>query len=153
MRIVVQRVRSALVEWPAGATEPMGEGLLCLVGFQRDDAAPVLEPMAEKLLHLRIFEDEGGRMNRSLLDTGGGLMLVPQFTLYADCRKGRRPSFTDALAPDAARALFERFVETCRVRVPAAQSGCFGAHMQVHGVNDGPVTLLLDSAELGLGRP
>lgn len=152
MRIVVQRVQSAWVEWPTGATHPIGAGLLCLVGFHRDDAAGLLEPMAEKLLHLRIFEDEAGRMNRSLLDTHGGLVLVPQFTLYGDCRKGRRPSFTDALAPDAARALFQRFVQACGVRVPAVQSGHFGAHMQVHGVNDGPVTLLLDSETLGLAR-
>lgn len=152
MRIVVQRVRSARVEWPEGATAPIGTGLLCLVGFHRDDGASVLEPMAEKLLHLRIFGDDEGRMNRSLLDVGGALLLVPQFTLYADCRKGRRPGFADALAPAAASALFERFVGACEARGPAVERGRFGAHMQVHGINDGPVTILLDSAELGLPR-
>jgi len=152
VRILVQRVRSARVEWPEGATEPIGPGLLCLVGLHRDDAPGVLEPMAEKLLHLRVFEDERGRINRSLLDCRGGLVLVPQFTLYADCRKGRRPAFVDALAPDAAQALYERFVGTCRQRVPGAQSGRFGAQMQVHLVNDGPVTIMLDSGELGLPR-
>jgi D-aminoacyl-tRNA deacylase len=152
MRIVVQRVRSAHVEWAQGATRPIGAGLLCLVGLHRDDSADVLEPMAEKLLHLRIFEDAQGRMNRSLVDAGGGLVLVPQFTLYADCRKGRRPSFTDALNPEAARLLFARFVSLCEERVQGVQSGCFGTSMQVHGVNDGPVTLILDSSELGLPK-
>lgn len=152
MRIVVQRVLQSHVEWEGGATERIGGGLLCLVGLHRADGAEVLEPMAEKLLHLRIFEDEAGKMNRSLLETGGGLVLVPQFTLYADARKGRRPSFADALEPDAARALFERFVAICARHVPHVQQGRFGAHMRVHGVNDGPVTLLLDSVELGLPR-
>jgi D-aminoacyl-tRNA deacylase len=153
MRIVVQRVQSAWVEWEQAATEPIGAGLLCLVGLHRDDGAAVLEPMAEKLLHLRVFEDERARMNRSLLETRGGLVLVPQFTLYADCRKGRRPGFAAALEPVAAQGLFERFVKRCAEQVPGVQSGRFGAHMRVHLVNDGPVTLLLDSVELGLPRP
>ncbi|HEX9841571.1 MAG TPA: D-aminoacyl-tRNA deacylase [bacterium] len=152
MRIVVQRVLSAWVEWEQESTEHIAAGLLCLVGLHREDGPALLEPMAEKLLHLRIFEDAAGRMNRSLLETGGGLVLVPQFTLYADCRRGRRPGFADALEPLAARALFERFVERCRQHVPRAQAGSFGAQMRVHGVNDGPVTILLDSAELGLPR-
>ena len=152
MRIVVQRVSSARVEWDGGATEPIASGLLCLVGFHRHDAAQVLEPMAEKLIHLRVFEDSGGRMNRSLVESAGGLVLVPQFTLYADCRKGRRPSFTDALAPDAALELFQRFVNLCQGKLPGVQAGRFGAHMRVHLLNDGPVTILLDSTELGLHR-
>ena len=152
MRIVVQRVLSAQVEWGQDATDPIGAGLLCLVGYHRRDAAEVLEPMAEKLLHLRIFADAGGHVNRSLLECGGGLVLVPQFTLYADCRKGRRPSFTDALAPEPARDLFHRFVSRCQERLPGVRAGCFGAHMRVHLVNDGPVTVILDSAELGLHR-
>ncbi|HKI97969.1 MAG TPA: D-aminoacyl-tRNA deacylase [bacterium] len=152
MRIVVQRVQSARVEWDQTATEPIGTGLLCLVGFHRADAAAVLEPMAEKLLHLRIFGDEAGRMNRSLVDIGGGLMLVPQFTLYADCRKGRRPGFADTLEPEAARHMFECFVGLCAGTVPRVQAGSFGADMHVHLVNDGPVTIVLDSAELGLPR-
>lgn len=152
MRIVVQRVQSARVEWDQDATEPIGAGLLGLVGYHRGDGAEVLEPMAEKLLHLRIFEDAGGRMDRSLLESGGGLVLVPQFTLYADCRKGRRPSFTDALAPEPARDLFHRFVSRCQERLPGVRAGCFGAHMRVHLVNDGPVTVILDSTELGLHR-
>jgi D-aminoacyl-tRNA deacylase len=157
MRIVVQRVLSAHVEWDGAAPDsigagPIGAGLLCLVGLHREDGPAVLEPMAEKLLHLRIFEDEMARMNRSLLETGGGLVLVPQFTLYADVRKGRRPGFADAMAPEAARVLYERFVGVCARQLSQVQSGRFGAHMRVHLVNDGPVTVLLDSAELGLPR-
>lgn len=153
MRIVVQRVQSARVEWEQGGTPGIGPGLLCLVGLHRSDGPGVLEPMAEKLLHLRIFEDEAGRMNRSLVDTGGGLILVPQFTLYADCRKGRRSGFADALEPEAARRLFLAFVQCCEQSQPGVQVGCFGTHMRVHLVNDGPVTIVLDSAELGLPRP
>lgn len=153
MRIVVQRVGSAHVEWAHGRTEAIGTGLLCLVGLHLGDDPPVLEPMAEKLLHLRIFEDDAGRMNRSLLETGGGLILVPQFTLYADCRRGRRPSFTSAMEPATARSLFEAFVERCARTHPGVQAGHFGAHMRVHLVNDGPVTIVLDSVELGLPRP
>ena len=153
MRIVVQRVLSAWVEWEQESTEHIAAGLLCLVGLHREDGPALLEPMAEKLLHLRIFEDEAGRMNRSLLETYGALVLVPQFTLYADCSRGRRPSFTAALASEPARALFERFAQRCREETPRVECGFFGAHMQVELVNDGPVTLLLDSAEPGLGLP
>ena len=156
MRVLLQRVATAQVTWEeagvAAATARIGPGLLCLVGFQAGDTAAELEPMAEKLVHLRVFEDAAGRMNRSLLEVAGGLVLVPQFTLYADCRKGRRPSFAPALAPDPARGLFSAFVAACTRYLPAVQQGCFGAHMQVHLVNDGPVTLLLDSETLGLAR-
>lgn len=134
------------------ATEQAGPGLLCLVGFNREDVAGVLEHMADKLIHLRIFADEHGRMNRSLVETGGGLVLVPQFTLYADCRKGRRPGFSDALEPAAAREMFEAFVQICREHLSGVIAGRFGAHMQVHLVNDGPVTILLDSNELRLAK-
>ncbi len=152
MRILLQRVREAWVAWNDTRTAPTGPGLLCLVGFRQDDNASLLEPMATKLLHLRVFEDDAGRMNRSLLEVGGGLTLVPQFTLYADCRKGRRPGFGEALAPDAARDLFAAFVSVCEREVPGVQSGAFGAEMQVHLVNDGPVTIWLDSEALGTPR-
>jgi D-tyrosyl-tRNA(Tyr) deacylase len=122
------------------------------VGFHATDGREVLEPMANKLIHLRIFEDDQGRMNLSLLERGGGLALVPQFTLYADCRKGRRPGFSEALEPRAAAALFDAFVARCRTEIAEVITGTFGAHMQVHLVNDGPVTILLDSRELNLGR-
>lgn len=150
MRLVVQRVRDAWLQIEDEETPPAGPGLLALVGFHRDDGEALLEPMANKLVHLRIFDDGEGRMNRSLLDTGGKLSLVSQFTLYADCRKGRRPSFVHALAPERAEPLYDRFVEICAARVPVATSGSFGAHMTVHLINEGPVTILLDSRELKL---
>ena len=150
MRVLLQRIATAWVEWEGEATERVGPGLLGLVGFRRDDAGALCEPMAEKMVHLRIFEDARGRMNRSLLEVGGGLVLVPQFTLVADCRQGRRPGFSAALEPGAARAHFEAFVAACRARLPGVVTGRFGAHMRVHLVNDGPVTILLDSDELGL---
>lgn len=152
MRVLIQRVATAWVEWEGMTTEQAGPGLLCLVGFNREDVAGVLEHMADKLIHLRIFADEHGRMNRSLVETGGGLVLVPQFTLYADCRKGRRPGFSDALEPAAAREMFEAFVQICREHFSGVIAGRFGAHMQVHLVNDGPVTILLDSNELRLAK-
>ena len=152
MRVLIQRVATAWVEWEGMATEQAGPGLLCLVGFNRQDVVGVLEHMADKLIHLRIFADEHGRMNRSLVETGGGLVLVPQFTLYADCRKGRRPGFSGALEPAAAREMFEAFVQICREHLSGVIAGRFGAHMQVHLVNDGPVTILLDSNELRLAK-
>ncbi len=148
MRILIQRVVSARVTWEDGGTEPMGRGLLCLVGFHPEDHHDLVRPMAEKLVHLRVFEDSGGKMNLSMLDAGAGLMLVPQFTLYADCRKGRRPGFSTAMAPRAAGALFDRFAAACRELAGDVALGRFGADMQVHLVNDGPVTILLDSAEI-----
>ena len=151
MRLLIQRLGSAWVTWEGAATGKIGTGLLTLVGFHRSDEAALLEPMVEKLVRLRIFEDDTGRMNRSLTDLDGGLMLVPQFTLYADCRKGRRPGFSDALPPGPAEEFFNTFVALCRERIGRVESGSFGADMQVHLVNDGPVTILLDSAELNPG--
>lgn len=149
MRVLVQRVNTAWVRFADGSeTRRSGPGLLGLVGFAAGDGPELLAPMARKLVQLRIFEDEEGRMNRALEEVGGDLTLVSQFTLYADLRKGRRPSFVRALAPDAARALFERFVEQCRETVPSVATGRFGEPMAVHLVNDGPVTLMLDSDEL-----
>lgn len=147
MRVLLQRIRQGWVETAAGTTPRAGPGILALVGFHRDDRAEVLEPMANKLIHLRIFEDPQGKMNHALTDVGGHLVIVPQFTLYADCRKGRRPDFLSALAPQPAAALFEQFVALCRAAVGAVTTGTFGAAMQVHLVNDGPVTILLDSAD------
>lgn len=158
VRVLIQRVTSARVEWEGGTAGPIGKGLLCLAGFGEGDLQTLIAPMVDKMLNLRIFEDEGGRMNRSLLDLNGDLMLVPQFTLYADCRKGRRPGFSAALAPERAEEFFTRFGETCRGVFGGASSsgafsgrvfsGCFGAEMQVHLVNDGPVTIMLDSQQL-----
>ena len=150
MRILVQRVSDAWVEFKDGSTPHSGAGLLCLVGFAPEDSERLLEPMAAKLLYLRILEDPQGKMNLSLLDTKGGLVLVPQFTLYADCRKGRRPSFNGAMAPEAATRLFDGFIAQCRRLKPEVIVGKFGAEMQVHLINDGPVTVLLDSVELSI---
>jgi len=152
MRILIQRVARAWLELDGTRTPPAGQGLVALVGFREGDGDALLAPMAAKMVNLRIFEDEAGRMNRSLLEVGGDLVLVPQFTLYANSTKGRRPSFIAAQAPETAAPLFERFVARCREHVPAATTGRFGAMMQVHLVNDGPVTILLDSDELNLGR-
>ena len=128
-----------------------GAGLLALVGFREGDHENLLKPMSSKIVELRIFEDTEGRMNRSLLDIEGDLVLVPQFTLYADCQKGRRPGFSDAMAPLPASELFEKFCQICQEFVPSVGRGKFGADMKVHLVNDGPVTIILDSSELRLG--
>lgn len=150
MRVVLQRISEACVISDGVPGPKAGKGLLALVGFGRGDDEKLLTPMAEKIVNLRIFEDGDGRMNNSLLDSGGELVVVSQFTLYADSRKGRRPGFSGALDAADAMTLFERFCTICGKFVPAVTPGVFGAEMQVHLVNDGPVTILLDSAELGL---
>lgn len=122
----------------------IGPGLLVLAGFTEGDDEDALRWMAEKILNLRIFQDDEDRMNRSVLDTGGGVLVVSQFTLYGDARKGRRPSFISAAAPDLARPLYQRFVEIVRETVPGVQQGEFGAMMEVSLVNDGPVTLIVE---------
>lgn len=156
MRILLQRVREARVTVDSETVGEIGgaehpPGLLLLVGIGVRDTETVLEPMARKVVNLRIFGDEAGKMNRSLLDMGGGVLAVSQFTLYADCRKGRRPSFTDAAPPEAGEALFDQFVGTLRSQGPRVQTGRFGAMMDVHLINDGPVTVWLDSEDLGIG--
>lgn len=148
MRVVLQRVREARVEIGGEVVGRIGGGLLLLVGIGEGDTEAALEPMARKIANLRVFGDETGRMNRSLLETGGEVLAVSQFTLYADCRKGRRPSFVDAAAPETGRRLFDRFVETMRGLGTRVQTGCFGAMMNVHLINDGPVTIWLDSDEV-----
>lgn len=154
MRLLLQRIREGWVEFKDAAPSPKaGRGLLALVGFKEGDDASLLEPMAGKMVNIRVFDDPDGRMNLSLLDIGGDLVVVSQFTLYADVRKGRRPGFSGALEPGRASALFDQFGEICRKRVPAVRLGVFGAEMQVNLVNDGPVTILLDSTELGLTPP
>jgi D-aminoacyl-tRNA deacylase len=153
VRVVLQRVSRASVSIGgrvSGAIE--GPGLLLLVGFTHGDSVAELEWMADKVTGLRIFPDEGGRMNRSLGEAGAGLLVVSQFTLYGDARKGRRPSFTTAARPDEAIPLYERFIALLRARVsgPVA-TGEFGAMMEVALVNDGPVTLVLERAPGGEG--
>jgi D-tyrosyl-tRNA(Tyr) deacylase len=145
MRAVVQRVRRAEVRVRGEVIGRIGPGLVVLVGIAKTDSEADLKILAEKTVNLRVFEDEQGRMNRSLLDTGGQVLCVSQFTLYGDCRKGRRPSYDQAAAPEAARLLYEAFVATLRAYGVPVATGQFQAMMEVELVNDGPVTLLLDS--------
>jgi D-aminoacyl-tRNA deacylase len=144
MRIVVQRVSRAQVRIGDRVAGQIGTGLLLLVGFKADDSEDILEWMADKVVGLRIFSDAEGKMNRSIDEIGGALLVVSQFTLYGDARKGRRPSFIDAAPPPVAIPLYERFLALLRQRVAAVETGEFGAMMDVELVNDGPVTLLLE---------
>jgi len=143
VRVVIQRVSEARVRVGGRIRGEVGRGLLALVAFAPDDRDPTLEWMADKLWGLRVFPDDEGRMDRSLSDVGGELLLVSQFTLYGDASRGRRPSFTGAAAPADARRLYDRFVELCR-RGGSVSEGEFGARMEVELVNDGPVTLQLE---------
>ena len=146
VRAVVQRVGRAEVRVAAEVVGQIGAGLLVLVGAGQEDDEHDADYLAEKIVTLRIFADEEGKMNRSLLEQGGALLAVSQFTLLGDARKGRRPSFTAALEPVRAEALYERFVASCRrLGVTEVATGRFRASMQVELVNDGPVTLLMDS--------
>lgn len=149
---VVQRVTTAAVRVEDREVARIGTGFLALVGAVDGDAADDAEYTADKLLHLRVFPDDEGRMNRSLLDVGGEILLVSQFTLAADTRRGRRPSFARALAPDAAEALLEHLQARLREAGVGAPSGVFGAYMHVDLVNDGPVTVILDSRESRRGN-
>ena len=144
MLALIQRVTSASVTVDDAVVGAIGPGLLALVAVEPGDAEPQFRRMAERLLGYRVFEDANGRMNRSLADTGGGLLLVSQFTLAADTRSGMRPSFTTAAPPAEAERGFDRLVALCRQRhPPGVETGRFGAHMVVSLVNDGPVTFLL----------
>ncbi|MGH7504609.1 MAG: D-aminoacyl-tRNA deacylase [Longimicrobiales bacterium] len=145
MRVVLQRVSRAEVRVGGRVTGRIGRGFLLLVGLHREDDDGALRWMADKVVSLRLFADDDGKMNRGLEDVGGGLLVVSQFTLYGDTRKGRRPSFIEAAAPDIAIPLYGRFVELLRECAPGAvETGEFGAMMDVELVNDGPVTLLLE---------
>lgn len=145
MRALVQRVRRSAVYENGELRSEIGEGLLILLGVGKMDGEDALRFVAEKCANLRIFEDDAGKMNRSLLDVRGEALVVSQFTLYGDTRKGRRPGFTDAAPPEVAEPTYERFVETLRGMGLSVETGVFGAHMQVHIENDGPVTLLVES--------
>ncbi len=149
MRTVVQRVSRARVDVDGETVGAIERGLLVLLGVQTPDTERDADYLAAKIVTLRIFNDAQGKMNRDVQDIQGGVLAVPQFTLYGDARKGRRPSFVQAAPPEQAERLYECFLEaTTRRGVPVAH-GVFGAHMQVHLVNDGPVTLLLDSPHGG----
>jgi D-tyrosyl-tRNA(Tyr) deacylase len=145
MRAVVQRVSRAQVRVDAEVVGAIDQGFLVLVGCGQGDGDADVEYLADKVANLRVFEDDAGLMNRSLADVGGAVLAVSQFTLYGDCRKGRRPSFTAALAPEPAQALYEKFVARLRGAGLRVETGRFRAMMDVELVNCGPVTLLLDS--------
>jgi D-tyrosyl-tRNA(Tyr) deacylase len=145
MKAVIQRVKKAGVSIEGKAVAEIGQGLLALVGIGRDDTVRDMDWMLEKIVNLRIFESEEGRLDRSLLDTKGALLLVSQFTLYGNCKKGRRPSFSDAMDAEGARRMFALLVEKAGRLVDKVETGVFQAAMDVHLVNDGPVTIILDS--------
>ena len=147
MRAVVQRVSSARVTVDDRRVGGIRAGLLVLVGIARDDGSDDVSYLADKVVGLRVFPDDDGRMNRSVRDVGGGILLVSQFTLYGDCRRGRRPSFDGAAAPREARPVYEELVRCFRDRGVSVETGVFQAHMRVDSVNDGPVTILLDTGK------
>lgn len=145
MKAVVQRVTRSAVSVDDRTIGAIGKGLLVLLGVARKDTQNESRYLADKIVNLRIFEDEQGKMNRSLSDVGGAMLVVSQFTLLGDTRKGRRPSFTRAAAPEAADRLYRYFVDRCRTAGIAVETGQFQAHMAVSLVNDGPVTLIVES--------
>jgi D-tyrosyl-tRNA(Tyr) deacylase len=147
MRVVVQRVSHASVTIDGEVVGRIGCGLLVLVGINKTDDEAEITFLADKLVNLRIFPDDDDKMNRSLMDIQGELLVVSQFTLYGDCRKGRRPSFIDAAGPDHAIPVYERFVARLRESGLNVETGRFGANMQVDLQNDGPVTLIIDSPD------
>lgn len=148
MRFVIQRVREAKVTVEERSVGQIAQGFLVLVGISQTDTEPVADKMVKKLIGLRIFEDAEGKTNLDIKTVAGSLLLVSQFTLYADCRKGNRPSFTHAGAPDRAEALYGYILQLCRKEIPTVESGVFGANMKVSLTNDGPFTVILDSDDI-----
>lgn len=148
MKLVIQRVQHASVTIDQKVVGRIGSGYLVLVGVAQEDTQAVADKMIDKMLKLRIFADEQGKTNLSLKDVGGEILLVSQFTLYADCRKGNRPSFIRAGKPDHAQALYDYMVQVVKQQVEVVQTGEFGADMQVELLNDGPFTIILDSEEI-----
>jgi D-tyrosyl-tRNA(Tyr) deacylase len=145
MRIVLQRVKSARVDVAGETVGSIGSGLLILLGVTHTDKEEDAAYLANKVVQLRIFADDTGRMNRSLVEAQGALLVVSQFTLYGDCRKGRRPSFDRAASPEQARSLYEGFIQRLKSSNIAVATGVFQAEMEIHLINDGPVTFILDS--------
>ncbi|MBE5996895.1 MAG: D-tyrosyl-tRNA(Tyr) deacylase [Lachnospiraceae bacterium] len=148
MKFVIQRVTHAVVTEEEQILGQIGKGFLVLIGIGEEDDEAAADKMVKKLVGLRIFEDENGKTNLSLADVGGELLLVSQFTLYADCKKGNRPSFVHAAKPEKAVPLYEHIIEKCKESVPKVECGKFGALMRIDLVNDGPFTVVLESRDL-----
>lgn len=148
MRAVLTRVKSASVTVGGSVIGQIGQGFLILLGVTHEDTEAQAVKLADKLMGLRIFEDENGKMNRSLEDVGGQVLVVSQFTLYGNCKKGRRPEFLAAARPEIAIPLYEKFIALCRDKGFSVETGEFGAEMLVESVNDGPVTLIVDTDQL-----
>jgi D-tyrosyl-tRNA(Tyr) deacylase len=148
MRAVIQRVSEAAVEISNAVVGRIGPGFVVLVGVGRDDVTADADYLAEKIVNLRVFEDDDGKMNRSILETAGSILVVSQFTLYGDVRRGRRPSYSDAAEPDKATGLYEYFVDRLRASGVRVETGVFQAMMKVRLTNNGPVTILLDSRKM-----
>lgn len=148
MKFVIQRVTNASCTVEGKITGEIGKGFLVLIGISDSDTEEIADKMIKKLIGMRIFEDENGKTNLSLNDVGGALLLISQFTLYADCRKGNRPSFINAGKPDMANKLYQYIIEQCKKEIPTVEKGIFGADMKISLLNDGPFTIVLDSAEI-----
>lgn len=148
MKFVVQRVSYASVTVEGKICGKIDKGFMVLIGVGQNDDEAIADKMVSKLINMRIFEDENGKTNLALKDVGGQLLLVSQFTLYANCKKGNRPSFTDAGSPDKANALYEYIIEKCREEIAIVEKGIFGAEMKVELLNDGPFTVILNSDEI-----
>lgn len=148
MRFIIQRVTNARVTVDGNVTGQIEKGFLVLIGVSEDDTKEIADKMIKKLIGMRIFEDENGKTNLALADVGGSLLLVSQFTLYADCKKGNRPSFTKAGNPQMAEEMYNYIIEQCKKEVENVQMGIFGADMKVQLLNDGPFTVLLDSQDI-----
>ncbi len=148
MKFLIQRVTHASVETEAKIIGQIGKGFLVFIGISQEDTQEIANKMIRKLLGMRIFEDENGKTNLSLADVSGELLLISQFTLYADCKKGNRPSFIKAGNPALAEKLYDYIISECKKQIPIVQTGSFGADMKISLLNDGPFTIMLDSSEI-----
>ena len=148
MRFIIQRVSNSKVTIDNEIRGQIGKGFMVLIGVEESDTKEIADKMIHKMINLRIFEDENGKTNLGLKDVGGSLLLISQFTLYADCKRGNRPSFVKAGAPDMAKELYEYIISKCKEEIEIVEQGEFGADMKVELLNDGPFTVLLDSDEL-----
>ena len=152
MKAVLQRVEYARVAVDSSVVGEINKGILALVGVNKDDSAKVYDKIIDKITNLRIFEDENGKMNLSVRDIDGGILAVPNFTLYSDCKHGRRPGFVGGASPDEAEKMFSEFTDRLKASFPNTRTGIFRAEMKVELLNDGPVTIILDSEELMGGK-